>query len=60
MQSNRAVSYRNAMESLVVEEVDRQLQRLPARLVEYLSTPEVIAYALKKDGNSSDSGAKTN
>ncbi|NJR52367.1 MAG: late competence development ComFB family protein [Leptolyngbyaceae cyanobacterium CSU_1_3] len=48
MQSNHAVSYRNAMESLVVEEVDRQLQRLPARLVEYLSTPEVIAYALNR------------
>lgn len=47
MQSNRA-AYRNAMESLVVEEVDRQLQRLPAKLVEYISTAEVIAYALNR------------
>lgn len=48
MQFNRAINYRNAMESLVVEEVDRQLQRLPAKLVEYISTAEVIAYALNR------------
>jgi hypothetical protein len=48
MQFNRAISYRNAMESLVVEEVDRQLQRLPTKLVEYISTAEVIAYALNR------------
>jgi hypothetical protein len=48
MQFNRADCYRNAMESLVVEEVDRQLQRLPAKLVEYISTAEVIAYALNR------------
>jgi Late competence development protein ComFB len=48
MESNRAKTYRNAIESLVVEEVERQLQRLPSRLSGYLNRTEVIAYALNR------------
>ena len=40
--------YRNAMESLVLEEVDRQFCRLPSRLADHLSRVEVIAYALNR------------
>lgn len=48
MQFNHAIRYRNAMESLVAEEVDRQFQRLPAKLAEYISAAEVTAYALNR------------
>jgi hypothetical protein len=44
----QAQTYRNAIESLVVEEVERQFQRLPTRLSSYLNKTEVIAYALNR------------
>ncbi|MEM9120460.1 MAG: late competence development ComFB family protein [Cyanobacteria bacterium P01_F01_bin.56] len=44
-QSNTHV---NVMETLVAEEVDRQLQGLPARLVRYLRRSEVETYALNR------------
>jgi Late competence development protein ComFB len=46
--SDQSIIYRNAMESLVVEEVDRQFCRLPSRLADHLSHSEVIAYALNR------------
>lgn len=46
--SDQAHVYRNAMESLVEEEVERQLQRLPTKLTNYLNITEVKAYALNR------------
>lgn len=40
--------YRNAIEPLVTEEVERQLQRLPSPLVEYINPVQVMAYALNR------------
>ena len=45
---SQPIIYRNAMESLVLEEVDRQFCRLPARLADYISQAEVMAYALNR------------
>lgn len=46
--SNQAPVYRNAIEPLVVEEVKRQLENLPPRLVKYINPAQVIAYALNR------------
>jgi hypothetical protein len=40
--------YRNVLEPLVAEEVQRQLETLPSRLVAYINSAEVIAYALNR------------
>lgn len=40
--------YRNAIEPLVYEEVERQLQGLPSHLAEYINPVQVIAYALNR------------
>ncbi|MBW4691012.1 MAG: late competence development ComFB family protein [Lyngbya sp. HA4199-MV5] len=47
-QHNLAQTYRNVMESLVVEEVERQFQKLPAKVSRYVNKPEVMAYALNR------------
>ena len=39
---------RNAMEILVVEEVEQQMQALPSRIAEYVNPVEVAAYALNR------------
>ena len=48
MQHKPAQAYRNVMESLVVEEVEKQLQRLPAKVSSYVNKAEVVAYALNR------------
>lgn len=48
LQTNRVLLYSNAMEPLVVEEVERQLEYLPPKLVEYLNPAQVVAYALNR------------
>ena len=48
MQHKPAQTYRNVMESLVVEEVEKQLQRLPSKVSSYVNKAEVIAYALNR------------
>ena len=48
LQANRVSLYSNAMEPLVIEEVERQLRNLPPKLVEYLNPAQVIAYALNR------------
>ncbi len=48
MSGTPAFTYRNAMESLVVEELERQVQRLPQKQLAYLNTAEVVAYALNR------------
>ncbi len=41
-------TYRNAMESLVEEELERQLRLVPNKLLDYIRQAEVIAYALNR------------
>lgn len=40
--------YRNAMETLVEQEVDRQLRALPPKVASYINRLELIAYALNQ------------
>ena len=47
-QHSPAQTYRNVMDSLVVEEVEKQLPRLSARVTSYVNKAEVIAYALNR------------
>ncbi|WP_199290311.1 late competence development ComFB family protein [Leptolyngbya sp. FACHB-36] len=47
-QTERAQAYRNVMETLVVEEVEKQFKLLPVKLANCLSKVEVIAYALNR------------
>jgi len=46
--SDQAQTYRNVMESLVVEEVEKQFQTLSAKVSRYVNKAEVIAYALNR------------
>ncbi|HAX75883.1 MAG TPA: hypothetical protein DCY88_08615 [Cyanobacteria bacterium UBA11372] len=39
---------RNAIEPLVEEEVERQLQQLPPQMVKYINRVQVLAYALNR------------
>ncbi|MBW4580742.1 MAG: late competence development ComFB family protein [Tildeniella nuda ZEHNDER 1965/U140] len=48
MQHKPAQTYRNVMESLIVEEVEKQFQKLPAKVSVYVNKAEVIAYALNR------------
>ncbi|MGF1458259.1 MAG: late competence development ComFB family protein [Leptolyngbyaceae cyanobacterium] len=41
-------TYINVMESVVVQEVEEQLQHLPARVRRYLKVEEVVTYALNR------------
>lgn len=40
--------YRNALEPLVAEEVQRQLQNLPSELITYINPAQAIAFALNQ------------
>ncbi len=40
--------YRNVMEPLVTEEVQRQLTQLPSKVAQYINEVEVVAYALNR------------
>ncbi|MGA7937555.1 MAG: late competence development ComFB family protein [Kovacikia sp.] len=44
----QAQTYRNVMESLVLEEAEKQFKRLPAKISAYVNKAEVIAYALNR------------
>lgn len=48
MQPNQLIQYKNVMEPLVVEEVQRQLEKLPPKLVPYVNPAQAIAYALNR------------
>ena len=40
--------YRNAIEPIVAQEVERQLEKLSPKLVSYINPAQVIAYALNR------------
>lgn len=40
--------YRNALEPLVAEEIQRQLHRLPSHIVQYINPTQILAYALNR------------
>ena len=46
--SSAGSSYRNAMEPLAAEEIDRQLQRLPGDVAKSINKADAIAYALNR------------
>jgi hypothetical protein len=48
MQPNQTLTYCNVMELLVAQEVHRQLQQLPPKLVNYVNPAQAIAYALNR------------
>ncbi len=48
MHSNVAYIYRNAMEYLVSEEIEKQFKLIPPRLAKYLNKKEVAAFALNR------------
>lgn len=48
MQPNQVLTYCNVMELLVAQEVHRQLQQLPPKLVNYINPAQAIAYALNR------------
>ncbi|MGK7900181.1 MAG: late competence development ComFB family protein [Hormoscilla sp.] len=41
-------NYRNAMEPLAAEEIDRQLERMPGDVVKLINKADAIAYALNR------------
>lgn len=42
------IFYRNAIEPLVAEELEQQLDRLPKQIVKYVNPAQVMAYALNR------------
>jgi predicted transcriptional regulator len=44
----QAQTYRNVMESLVLEEAEKQYKHLPPKVSSYVNKAEVIAYALNR------------
>jgi hypothetical protein len=48
METAQIKPYGNAIEPLIVEEVERQMQQLPPSLVQYLDAAQVTAYALNR------------
>lgn len=48
MTTNRILMYGNAMEPLVVAELEKQMQSLPSELAESINLSEAIAYALNR------------
>ncbi|HAX75881.1 MAG TPA: hypothetical protein DCY88_08600 [Cyanobacteria bacterium UBA11372] len=40
--------YRNAIEPLVAEELEQQLQRVPKQILQYINPAQVMAYALNR------------
>ncbi len=47
-QHDQAQTYRNVMESLVLEEVEKQFQRLSTKVTNYVNKAEVVAFALNR------------
>jgi len=48
IQPDHAQTYRNVMESLVIEEAEKQFQKLPPKVSGYVNRAEVVAYALNR------------
>jgi hypothetical protein len=48
MAKNQRALTGNVMESLVNEEVAKQLKKLPPRLIEYIHPDQIVAYALNR------------
>jgi hypothetical protein len=46
--TNTKLVYLNAIEPMVIEEVEHQLQQLPSQMLKYIDPAQVIAYALNR------------
>ena len=45
---SKSLVYRNAIEPMVVQEVEHQLRQLPPKMLKYVDPIQVIAYALNR------------
>jgi len=45
---NQSATYVNVLETIVVEEVEQQLEKLPPHLAKYINLVQVVAYALNR------------
>lgn len=45
---NQSLSYINVLETIVIEEVERQIEKLPPHLAKYINPAQVVAYALNR------------
>ena len=48
MSKDQSLSYINVLEIIVIEEVERQIAKLPPHLAKYINPGQVIAYALNR------------
>lgn len=48
MSRNQTLSYVNVLEAIVIEEVERQIEKFPPHLAKYINPAQVIAYALNR------------
>ena len=48
LKPDQVLTYRNVMEALVLEEVEKQYQGLPPKVAAYVNRAEVIAFALNR------------
>ncbi|MBE9226394.1 late competence development ComFB family protein [Phormidium sp. LEGE 05292] len=46
--TSKSLVYRNAIEPMVVQEVEHQLQQLPPKMLKYIDPIQVVAYALNR------------
>lgn len=44
----QTIIYRNAIEPIVIQEVEQQLQRLSPNILQYINSAQIIAYALNR------------
>jgi len=44
----QTIVYRNAIEPIVIQEVEEQLQKLSPNILEYINSAQIVAYALNR------------
>ncbi|MFB2839775.1 late competence development ComFB family protein [Floridanema evergladense] len=44
----KTIVYRNAIEPIVIQEVEKQLQNLSPNIVKYINSAQIVAYALNR------------
>lgn len=45
---NQPLTYINVLEAIVIEEVERKIEKLPPHLAKYINPAQVVAYALNR------------
>lgn len=44
----QTIIYRNAIEPIVIQEVEQQLQKLSPKIAQYINSAQIVAYALNR------------